>query len=464
MIPQNQEQSSLTAFFRKYGLGRLLAQAGVRSRTIGVPGTIIIQLLVGLVCTERNLWRWFKEAPTQSAEPLPFQKSTVYALLKNPHINWRRLLWALSYATTRWLSSFTQRDAVLIVDDSLFDRHRSRRVDFLSKVYDHVEHRYRWGFRWLTVGWSDGTTFLPLIFSLVGSQKASNRRQDTESRVDRRSVGARRRQEAQASAPTLVVRALRDALQAGITARYVLFDRWFTTGKLVGEIVRTTGLDVIGMVKASPHIRYTYHNQQFTLNQLYRQVIRPKWVRSDLIGSCLVTLMTEAGALPLKIVFVRDRRSESKEWLALWSTDLTITDDEVVRQYGKRWAIETFFKVAKSLLGIPREYQGRSYEGCIAHVTIVCIRYQWLALEVRKAEDPRTIGDLFYAQCQELEDIAFGWVVDQILAAFAASLQADLELTEAQIESFFAGFLKRIPAHLRDRIVRTASIGLLKAG
>ena len=55
------------------------------------------------------------------------------------------------------------------------------------------------------------------------------------------------------------------------------------------------------------------------------------------------------------------------------------------------------------------------------------------------AEDPRTLGSPFYAQCQELEDIAFGWVVDQILAAFAASLEDDLDLTEAQIESISNG-------------------------
>ncbi len=67
--------------------------------------------------------------------------------------------------------------------------------------------------------------------------------------VDGRLMGARRRQEAQQSVPTLVVRALHDAIQAGITAHYVLFDRWFTTGKLVAEIVRTSGLDVISMVK-----------------------------------------------------------------------------------------------------------------------------------------------------------------------------------------------------------------------
>ncbi len=156
------------------------------------------------------------------------------------------------------------------------------------------------------------------------------------SAIDWRTVGARRRREAEEAAPTLVVRALQDALRAGITARFVLFDRWFTTGKLVAEIVRTTGLDVIGMVKASPHIRYTYRDRHLTLNPLYRQVVRSRWARTDLIGSCIATLTTDAGPLPVKIVFVRDRRTESKQWLALWSTDLTVTDDEVVRIYGKR--------------------------------------------------------------------------------------------------------------------------------
>ena len=75
--------------------------------------------------------------------------------------------------------------------------------------------------------------------------------------------------------------------------------------------------------------------------------------------------------------------------------------------------------VAKRLLGIPREYQGRSYEA------LGWIRYQWLALGARQAEDPRTIGDLFYVQCQALEDITCGGVVDQILAAFAAAMLPD---------------------------------------
>jgi hypothetical protein len=114
MTPQNHVQSKLSWLFRDFGLGRLISQAGIRSRTIGVPGSAIIQFLVGLICTERNLWRWFEEHSAAKA-PLPFRKSTVYNLFKNPQVNWRRLLLGLSTATTQWVRHFSSRAGVFSV-------------------------------------------------------------------------------------------------------------------------------------------------------------------------------------------------------------------------------------------------------------------------------------------------------------------------------------------------------------
>ncbi len=134
MDDTTEQRESQFVFFRYFKIGRLLAQAGFRSRTIGIAPSVIIQFLIGLICTERNLWRWFEEQSGQTRESLPFHKSTVYALLKNPRVNWRQLLLTLSVATTRWVQRFSMhRDAVFIVDDSLFDRNRSRRSIFFRK-------------------------------------------------------------------------------------------------------------------------------------------------------------------------------------------------------------------------------------------------------------------------------------------------------------------------------------------
>jgi len=37
----------------------------------------------------------------------------------------------------------------------------------LSKIFNHVTHRYFNRFHLLTIGWSDGATFIPVDFSLV---------------------------------------------------------------------------------------------------------------------------------------------------------------------------------------------------------------------------------------------------------------------------------------------------------
>ena len=47
--------------------------------------------------------------------------------------------------------------------------------------------------------------------------------------------------------------------------------------------------------------------------------------------------------------------------------------------YAKRWKIEEFFKVAKSLLRLDSEFQGRLYYMLIGHATLVCVRYIFLS-------------------------------------------------------------------------------------
>ena len=87
--------------------------------------------------------------------------------------------------------------------------------------------------------------------------------------------------------------------------------------------------------------------------------------------------------------FVRDRRS--KRWLALLCTDLTLSDEEIVKLYKRRWDIEVFFKMAKSFLNLAKECQGRSYDALTAHATVVCCRYIMLELAPELVNDFETV-------------------------------------------------------------------------
>ncbi len=81
-------------------------------------------------------------------------------------------------------------------------------------------------------------------------------------------------------------------------------------------------------------------------------------------------------ALPVKLVFVRNRNSN--DWLALLSTDTELPDEKIVELYGKRWDIEVFFKVTKQHLNLGNGIQARDFVK-------------------RRHDDPRTLGLLFTA-------------------------------------------------------------------
>ena len=65
--------------------------------------------------------------------------------------------------------------------------------------------------------------------------------------------------------------------------------------------------------------------------------------RSRYLLSVSVTMEKDGESLPAKFVYVRNKSSR-KDWLVIVSTDMELSEEEVIRVYGKRWDIEVFFK------------------------------------------------------------------------------------------------------------------------
>ncbi len=114
--------------------------------------------------------------------------------------------------------------------------------------------------------------------------------------------------------------------------------------------------------------------------------------------------------------------------------------------YGKRWDIETFFKVSKSYLRLAKELQGRTYDQMFAHTTIVFARYIMLAIASRDAQDPRTIGALSFDCCDELDDIRFVDALRLLLELLRTALEATLAQRNDVIEQVMQQFIDRLPS------------------
>ena len=190
------------------------------------------------------------------------------------------------------------------------------------------------------------------------------------------------------------------------------------------------------MVKAMPKVFYVYEGKNLNLKSLY-SALKKKRGKAKVKASVIVEIGDDSQATPIKakIVFVKDR-NKAKNWLALISTDITLSDEEIIRIYGKRWDIEVFFKMNKSFLNLAKEFQGRSYESMVAHTSIVFTRYIMLSTQSRNNEDLRTIGGLFFNCCDELQDIQFFEAIQVILELFKNALQEKLSHDKNTNRSF----------------------------
>ncbi|MEH7356190.1 transposase [Neobacillus drentensis] len=434
--------NELTSTFKELQVLKHLRKAGI-TKTFGFSCGFLFQLIFCLIFENKN---WFRTLESKKSVDFP-TKDAVYRFLNKSTFAWRRFLLFLSAHTIGKVTRLSNHDRpkVLVLDDSSYDRNRSKSVELLARCFDHASQKMRFykGFRMLTLGWSDGATFIPVDFSLLSSK--TSQINGITSKIDKRSSGYKRRLEALQSAPEQIPDMIQRALNAGIDASYVLMDTWFTHQPLIKNI-KELGIDVIGMVKNLKQ-RYFVDGERVSLNDLYR-LAAPIQGKKGLLRSIQTT---QANGVLVKMVFVRNRNKKS-EWLAILSTDCTLDDQEIIRIYGIRWDIEVFFKTTKSLLKLQKEFQGRSYDSLISHTTIVFTRYMVLSWQNRCSTDQRTLGGMFYELCDEISDLDWAIALQQLIELLEDTLKESnkkiQKLIKSQLQHWVAGLPNYIKAYL----------------
>lgn len=416
-----QLKGKISTFINDCQIGTLMNRCGIRK----VRGTSPLKLFTAIFMLPFEGNNFYRGIVTN--KNLSFGKNAAYALLKNPRHNWRRLLASLAVMMINFFSELTseEREKVLIIDDSTYDRSRSKFVELLSWVFDHNSGKHLKGFKLLTLGWSDGASFIPLDFILMSSAKAKKRIQGIKEKIDKRTTGYKRRQEAIVKSTAHLKGMIQRALALGIDADYLLMDSWFCWPTITAKLGKL--IPVICMAKDMPQVFYRHEGKWVRLGDLYKR-LRKRSGKAKILASVIVKNKQDQS---VKIVFVRHRHK--RDWLAILSTDTKLAASEIVRIYGKRWDIEVFFKMLKHHLNLEREVQLRDYQGIIGHVTITMMRYIFLAYEQRCHDDPKTIGSLFFSCCAEVKDLSLVAAMQRLLSLALDKVRASGEVAESVI-------------------------------
>lgn len=433
----------LTAWMRQFCNATMMKAANIR-KTKGASATDVMQLLLSIPFCPLSIWQL-----SGHGRQVPC-RDTFYRFLSNTSYNWRRLLASVSLTLIAQLDRLTgpRCDRVLILDESPYRRPRSKTVEYLGKQYDHSTARYFRGFRLLTLGWSDGHSFVPVEMELLTNAEP-DKRIGPDPTLDGRTHAGKRSRQAPRKASNVSVEMIRRARTQGLPIDYLVVDSWYTHPGLLDQL--SESVPVVCMLKNLPTLLYRHGKRIYNLERLYQKVSGR--CRSNpegpIIGSISVRMLNGP---PVRVVFIRDQRDPDK-WLALASTDLEISRERICRIYAKRWAIEVFFKQIKQQLGLVGELQVRSYTSCVAHTSIVFLRYMMLAYYQRQQADQKTIPGLFYQACEQLQAMALQGCLQLILLELLVIVSKSMNPQAFQAAWALCGIVEKFVKNLRNNSI-----------
>ena len=348
----------------------------------------------------------FMQQPIESLTAA--HKDCFYRMKNDPYIHWRNILYTFAKQFIKITSEANkampegQNPGCLIFDDSTLNK-CGRRIELISRIWDHVTNRYVLGFKLLVGLYYDGTSCLPVDFSLhrekgknakkpYGMKKTELNRMYSKSR-ERNSQGYKRVKEANQSKIDMAIKMTRRAVSKGLSIDYVLMDSWFTCWAFVALLIqlnkkRTNHIRLIGMYKGFK-TKFEWHHQSLTHTQIREKVGKTKSCRK--LGYYYKEAIVDWKGQPIKLFFSKE--GKRGKWKVLLTTDTSLSFINMIKIYQIRWAIEVFFKEAKQSLGLGK-CQSNDFDAQIADTTLVMIQYMVLTLRWR-FEQYESKGALF---------------------------------------------------------------------
>jgi hypothetical protein len=221
--------------------------------------------------------------------------------------------------------------AVMIVDDSISEKSYTDENDIVCWHYDHSHQRTVKGINFLTALYHSQGVSSPVGFALVAK---------TEHYIDQKDGKEKRR--SPVSKNEHYRRLLEQAVQNQIPFRYVLSDVWYSSAENMMFIQHTLGKDFVMPIKSNRKVALSLADKQ-----------QGRYVQVETLAleaNVPVTVYLEGVDCPLllvKQVFVNEDGSIGTLRVYLVTSDTTLSYDDIITIYQRRWNVEPYHKSLK---------------------------------------------------------------------------------------------------------------------
>lgn len=423
----------IITLFGRFGLGNQLRHLSLEK----VSGINAVTLIISLCLFRINGVSIFGAYRQRFNGLLATGKNCFYRMMLRPAMDWRRLL--LSMVSRFFVilrkenAEDTDASKCYILDDTTLEK-TGHCMEKISRVFDHVNGHCVLGFKLLLLALSDGTSTLPVDFSL---HREKGKRKDFGLTGEERKKQFRfkrqdsnpdyiRAKECDRSKIDVAVEMLQRAWKHGIRAQYLLADSWFACEKLIKE-VRAIGkgaVHYIGLGKMGK-TKYEVRGRLYNANELVALYEREESHQCRKYKCLYISLRARLGNQPVRIFLIK--YGKNRNWNIMLCSDMAMGFVRALELYQMRWNIEVLNKECKGYLALGK-CQERNFNGQIADCTLCFITYIVLALG-KRFTTYETMGEMFRAEKEQLLALTL-WrrllsCMEKLLTALAESLGAE---------------------------------------
>ena len=335
-----------------------------------------------------------------------FKKDVYYRLLSNASYNWRKLL-SLSSLKILSLQHKVQESKaikVLILDDTVEVKIGKFIEGSCDKLWSNKEKRTVRGINMVSLNYSDGFSNFMLDFAIAMNRYARVKIKDFTNEIDHRTNAHKRRLETMKGKSIIAIDMIKRAIKSGIQADYLLVDSWYSKPIFIKQM-NDLSLRVISRIANNNKI-WNFIDKEKTLDAIYNKFKKLKTVKIGQYGKKIKfkyfsAVVEHKTAGFIKIVFIKT----NEKLIPIASTDLEISDDEIIEIYKRRWDIEQGYKDLRGHFGFGKE-ENRIYEALVARITLSFFTYNIVSYINRISNEPKTIGGLFKDLECELSTLA----------------------------------------------------------
>ena len=374
---------------RLLGIKTILKQANFIKKREGVAPHLVVLHFVYMLVMNKKISTFIG----QSSES--FKKDTYYRLLQNSGYNWRKLLSLATLKIIKLLHKLQEPKSVkvLIIDDTVEGKTGKYIEGSRDALWSNKEKKKIRGINVVSLNYSDGYSNFMLDFAIAMGNYARVKIEEFTKEVDTRTTAYKRRLELLKSKSQIAIDMIQRAIRAGIQADYLLVDSWYSKPVFIKEM-NDLGLRVVTRIANNNKI-WNFASKEKTLNAIYNKFKTLKKAKEGKYGKKIrfeyfSVTVTHKNAGDIRVVFLKTK----EQLIPIASTNLELSDEEIIEIYKRRWDIEQGYKDLRQHFGFGKE-ENRIYEALIARITLSFFSYNIVSYINRVNHEPKTLGGLF---------------------------------------------------------------------